>query len=63
MQNVSTRRLRSIAQSAEKLNLSRASIYRLHQAGLLPFVKLAGRTLIDDLDIDALIETGKRRAA
>ncbi len=63
MQSVAARRLRSINQSAERLNLSRASVYRLHQAGLLPFVKLAGRTLVDDADIDALIEGQKRRAA
>ena len=63
MHKAATRRLRSINQSAEKLNLSRASIYRLHHAGLLPFVKLAGRTLVDDLDIEALIESQKRRAA
>lgn len=63
MQKVSTRRLQSINQSAEKLNLSRASIYRLHQAGQLPFVKLAGRTLVDEADIEALIEAGKKRAA
>lgn len=63
MQKVSNRRLQSINQSAEKLNLSRASIYRLHQAGLLPFVKLAGRTLVDEADIDALISAGKKRAA
>ena len=63
MQVVPTRRLRTINQSAERLCVSRASIYRLHHAGLLPFVKLAGRTLIDDVDIDALIEGQKRRAA
>lgn len=63
MQNNSTRRLRSINQSAEKLSVSRASIYRLHNAGLLPFVKLAGRTLVDDADIEALIQSGKTRAA
>jgi len=63
MQNVATRRLRSINQSADRLGLSRASIYRLHQSGQLPFVKLAGRTLVDEADIDALIEAGKRRAA
>lgn len=63
MQNVATRRLRSISQSADHLNISRASIYRLHQAGLLPFVKLAGRTLVDDADIEALIAAGKCGAA
>ncbi len=63
MQSVTARRLRTINQSAEKLCVSRASVYRLHQAGLLPFVKLAGRTLVDDVDIDALIEGQKRRAA
>jgi len=63
MQSVATRRLRSINQSADKLNVSRASIYRLHNLGLLPFVRLAGRTLVDDLDIEALIESQKRRAA
>lgn len=63
MQNVATRRLRSINQSADRLGLSRASIYRLHNSGLLPFVRLAGRTLVDDIDIEALIEAGKKRAA
>lgn len=63
MQNNSARRLRSINQSAEKLGVSRASIYRLHNVGLLPFVKLAGRTLVDDADIEALIQSGKTRAA
>lgn len=63
MQVAAARRLRTINQSAEKLSISRASIYRLHQAGLLPFVKLAGRTLVDDVDIDALIEVQKKRAA
>ena len=63
MQNPATKRLRSINQSADKLGLSRASIYRLHQAGRLPFVKLAGRTLVDDADIEALIEGSKKRAA
>jgi predicted DNA-binding transcriptional regulator AlpA len=63
MQVAAARRLRTINQSAEKLCISRASIYRLHQAGLLPFVKLAGRTLVDDVDIDALIEVQKKRAA
>lgn len=63
MQTVAARRLRSISQSAHELNVSRASIYRLHAAGLLPFVKLAGRTLVDVSDIDALIAAGKRQAA
>ena len=60
---VAVRRLRSINHSAERLGLSRATISRLHSQGALPFVELAGRTLVDEADIEALIEAGKKRAA
>ena len=63
MQRASGARLQSINQAAAHLGLSRATIYRLHSRGILPFVKLAGRTLVDEADIEALIEAGKKLAA
>jgi excisionase family DNA binding protein len=63
MRSVTGSRLQSINQAAMHLGLSRATIYRLHSRGALPFVKLAGRTLVDEADIEALIQTGKKAAA
>ena len=63
MRNASGTKLQSINEAATRLGLSRATIYRLHSQGALPFVRLAGRTLVDEADIDALVEAGKRRAA
>ncbi len=53
--------LRSLRKVAEELGLSRATMYRLHQRGKLPFVKLTnGRTMVDLADVELLIEQSKK---
>lgn len=59
MKSMPKRRLTSIPNAAMELGLSRASVYRLHQAGRLPFVRIGGRTLVDIDDIDRLVATSK----
>lgn len=63
MQTTATGRLKSVLQAAHDLNVSRASVYRLHASGVLPFVKIGGRTLVDVSDIEALIANAKQFAA
>jgi excisionase family DNA binding protein len=53
--------LRSLRKVAEDLGLSRATMYRLHQRGKLPFVKLTnGRTMVDLADVERLIQDSKQ---
>lgn len=53
-------RLRSIADAAVELGLSRATVYRLNALGQLPFVKIGSRTLVDVDDIDRMIVGAKK---
>jgi excisionase family DNA binding protein len=60
MKQARARRLTSIEHAAEELSLSRATIYRLHAQGQLPFVKIGSRTLVDVADIDRMIAGSKK---
>ena len=60
MKPVRARRLTSIEHAAQDLGLSRATIYRLHAQGQLPFVKIGSRTLVDIGDIDRMIDGAKK---
>lgn len=55
-------RMLSISEATAKVNISRASLYRLIGKGELPVVKLLGRTLIDPNDLAALLARSKRSA-
>jgi excisionase family DNA binding protein len=41
--------------------ISTPTVYRLHERGELPFVKIAGRTFVRVADVERLIEKGLRR--
>ena len=56
-----SRRLVSLAEAAEVLGLSVASIRRLVRAGTLPAVRLTRRLRIDVRDLDTLITGSKER--
>jgi excisionase family DNA binding protein len=58
-----SRRLVSLAEAAEVLGLSVASIRRLVRAGTLPAVRLTRRLRIDVRDLDRLVEQAKDRTA
>lgn len=49
-------------QVAEQLGLPLSSVYRLCQDGKLGHTKLGKRTLIDQRDVDAMLEQGRRPA-
>ncbi len=61
--STSSRRLVSIAEAAEVLGLSVASIRRLVRAGTLPAVRLTRRLRIDVRDLERLVEQAKDRTA
>lgn len=54
-----TRRLITLAQAADLLGMSTASVRRLIWAGKLHIVKLNRRVLVDLRDLDRLIEQAK----
>ena len=54
-------RLRSIGSAAEYLGVSRATVERLVHRGELPIVKVAASTRYDVGDLDAYIESNRRR--
>jgi excisionase family DNA binding protein len=54
-----SRRLVSVAEAAEVLGLSVASIRRLVRTGTLPAVRLTRRLRIDVRDLDRLVEQAK----
>ncbi len=56
-----SRRLVSLAEAAEVLGMSVASVRRLVWAGKLHVVKLTRRLLVDLRDLDRLIEQSKDR--
>ena len=58
-----SRRLVSLAEAAELLGLSVASIRRLVRAGTLPAVRLTRRIQIDLQDVNRLVEQAKDRRA
>ena len=58
-----SRRLVSLAEAAELLGLSVASIRRLVRAGTLPAVRLTRRLRIDVRDIERVVEQAKDRTA
>ncbi len=49
---------RRVLDACRVLGISRASLYRLHQHGKLKFVKIAGRTLIAESELDRLVSEG-----
>jgi excisionase family DNA binding protein len=53
----------SLAEAAELLGLSVASIRRLVRAGTLPAVRLTRRLQVDVQDVDRLVEQAKDRTA
>ncbi len=57
------RRLLTLAEAAELLGLSVASIRRLVWAGKLPVVRLTRRIQIDTRDLERLIQHTKDRSA
>jgi excisionase family DNA binding protein len=54
-------RLLPILGAAEYLGVSRATVERLVNRGDLPIVKVAGSTRYDVEDLDAYIESNRRR--
>lgn len=44
------------AEAAVHLRISRAGIWRLHQKGAFPAVRIGGRTLFRRADLDAFVE-------
>jgi excisionase family DNA binding protein len=52
-------RLLSIKQAASRLGMCTTMIYRFHNEGKLPFVKLARRTFVDPADLEKLIHASK----
>jgi excisionase family DNA binding protein len=54
-------RLRSIGSAAQYLGVSRATVERLVYRGELPIVKVAASTRYDMADLDAYIESNRRR--
>ena len=61
--NHSVTALLTLADAAERLAVSPASVRRLIQAGKLPVVKLGRLTRIDPSDLDALVYASKARPA
>ncbi len=57
------RRLITLAEAAELLGMSTASVRRLVRSGKLHVVRLTRRLLVDLRDIDRLIEEAKDRTA
>lgn len=62
MTYVPKRRLRSLPNAAAELGISRATLYRLHNAGELPFVKISGRTFVEAADLEILIDRHKQHS-
>jgi excisionase family DNA binding protein len=58
----SARRLITLAEAAELLGMSVASIRRLVWSGKLPVIRLTRRILVDLRDVDRLIEQAKDRS-
>ena len=56
-------KLLSIPEAAERIGVSRASLYRAVNNGLLPLVKIGGRSLVDPTDLTALVNASKRLVA
>jgi predicted DNA-binding transcriptional regulator AlpA len=52
-------RLLSLRETQDVLGLSRATVYRLVSAGLLPVVVLPGRTLVQASDLRDFIDSRK----
>jgi excisionase family DNA binding protein len=46
-----------VADACRYIGISRSSLYELNRAGVLQFVRVAGRTLVRRADLDRLIET------
>jgi len=57
-----TRRLIGVKEVAKKLGVSRSTVYALFKNGELPFVKIGGRRLTEEADVDAYIEKLKKIA-
>jgi excisionase family DNA binding protein len=57
------RRLLNLAEAAELLGMSAASVRRLVWAGKLPVVRLTRRIQIDVRDLERLLEQAKDRSA
>lgn len=60
---MSESKLLSIPEAASQIGLSRASLYRAVNNGLLPLVKIGGRSLVDPTDLTALVNASKRTIA
>ncbi len=56
-----SRRLLTIAEAADILAISIASVRRLIAAGQLPLVRFNRRVLVDAKDLDSFIERSKQR--
>lgn len=46
----------SIAMAAARLNLSRATLYRMHADDEIRFVKLRGRTVVPESEVSRLLD-------
>jgi excisionase family DNA binding protein len=53
----------SVADAAKRLGVSRGLIYKLHKAGKVKLVKLAGRTLVPRLEQARLLAEGAEEAS
>ncbi|QLP97479.1 MAG: helix-turn-helix domain-containing protein [Rhodoblastus sp.] len=53
--NIPQRDAYKVEEAAQKLSLSRASIYRLSKAGSIRIVKIAGRTVVPASEIARLL--------
>jgi excisionase family DNA binding protein len=49
---------RRVLDACQALGISRASLYRLHQAGKIRFVKIGGRTLVPEGELDRVASEG-----
>jgi excisionase family DNA binding protein len=54
-----TRRLLGVKQVAERLGISRSTIYELYRAGDLSYLKIGERRLTEESEVDAFIEKVK----
>jgi excisionase family DNA binding protein len=53
-------RARSMQDAARTLGVNRSLLYKMAKRGELELIKLGGRTIVDEREIDRLLEEGDR---
>jgi excisionase family DNA binding protein len=53
-------RARSMQDAARTLGVTRSLLYKMAKRGELELIKLSGRTIIDEREIDRLLEHGEK---